>query len=459
MRQTAFLLSFILLHIIFACTEPTPIGSELLEEDQANLSFSNAIPVNAKTVEGTPIPSYSPFATFQLPTYLFGEINDPTFGKSTASIYTQVSRNFEPPFSEGIFAIDSIILSLELDSLNNFGSFSEPLSVEVYKLQEDMLNTSDYTSDRTFMTEADLIGEATFTPSFIDSIEIDNYISGTDSTVSTMQSSHIRVPLKIELGQELLDSTIYASDTTFLNFLRGIYIKPATSNGGLVSFNFNSSISRITLYYRSAQRDILYEYRYPFTIGNARNSLLVHETEGAAIGGVINQENADFLYLQSMAGSNIELNFPDLSGFENIVVNKAELELTVATEETDTTRFPLVQQIIASSLRDGEIEVVDDVLAAILSTNPISTDVFGGIPVKETVDGVTLTKYKINLSSYFQTLLDGRSDPNILLTAGATQAAFYLPIVPKGNRGNTVVLYGPSHPEYAPKLNLIYTDL
>ena len=459
MRQTAFLLSFILLNIIFSCTEPTPIGSELLEEDQANLNFSNSIPVSAKTVEGTAIPSYSPFATFQLPTYLFGEIDDPVFGKSMASVYSQVSKNFEPPFSEGIFAVDSIILSIDLDSLNNFGSFSEPLSVEVFRLQEAMFNTSDYVSDRTFMTDEELLGEAIFTPSFIDSIEIGNYINGTDSIVTTIQSAHIRVPLQLEFGQELLDTALYASDTTFANFLKGIYIKPATSNGGLVSFNFNSSISRITLYYRSAQRDILYEYRYPFTVGNARSSLLVHEPEGAAISDAINKENADFLYMQSMAGTNIEVNFPDISGFENIVVNKAELELTVASEELDTTRFPLVQQIVASSLRDGELEVVDDVLAAILSTNPINTDVFGGNPVTEIVDGVALTKYKINLSSYFQTLLEGRSDPNILLTAGATQAAFYLPIVPKGNRGNTVVLYGPNHPKYAPKLNLIYTDL
>lgn len=459
MRQTAFLLSFILLNIIFSCTEPTPIGSELLEEDQANLSFSNAIPVSAKTVEGAPIPSYSPFATFQLPTYIFGEIDDPIFGKSTASVYSQVSRNFEAPFSEGIFSIDSIILSIDLDSVNNFGSFSEPFNIEVVRLQEDMFNTSDYLSDQTFMTEDELLGEATFTPSFIDSVEIDNYISGTDSVVTTVQSAHIRVPLKIELGQELLDTALYSSNDIFTNIFKGIHIRPATSNGGLVSFNFNSSISRITLYYRSAQRDILYEYRYPFTVGNARSSLLVHETEGAMSGDAVNNENADFLYLQSMAGSNIEINFPDISGFENIVVNKAELELTVANELTDTTQFPIVQQVIASSLRDEEIEVVDDVLSAILSTNPINTDVFGGNPVRETVDGVTLIRYRLNLSSYFQTLLEGSSDPNIVLTAGSTQAAFYLSIVPKGNRGNTVVFYGPNHPQYAPKLNLIFTDL
>jgi len=46
MRLTAFLLSFFTLSIIFSCTESTPIGAELLEEDQANLEFSDAIPLS-----------------------------------------------------------------------------------------------------------------------------------------------------------------------------------------------------------------------------------------------------------------------------------------------------------------------------------------------------------------------------------------------------------------------------
>ncbi len=459
MRLTAFLLSFFTLSIIFSCTESTPIGAELLEEDQANLEFSDAIPLTVKTVEGAPIPSYSPFVTFQLPNYLFGEIDDPDFGKSNASIYSQISKSFVPPFLEGTFMVDSIILSIDYDSLNFAGSFSEPLNVEVYRLQESLSNTADYTSNQTFVTEDNLIGEAIIRPSFLDSVAIGNYVFGTDSIATTIEPAHIRIPLKIELGQELLDSVFYTSDTAFVNLFRGIHIRPATSNGGVASFNFNSPISRITLYYRSVQRDILYEYRYPFTVGNARNSLLVHETEGAAINDAINNENSDFLYMQSMAGSNIEINFPDISGFEDAIVNRAELELTVANIGTNANRFPLVQQIVASSLRDGEIEVVDDVLSAILSTNPIDTDVFGGIPVRETIDGVTLTKYRINLSSYFQTLLEGRSDPTILLTGGATQNAFYLSITPKGSRGNTVIFYGPNHPTFAPKLNLIYTGL
>lgn len=459
MRQTAFLLTFFILGILFSCTERTLIGSELLEEDQANLSFSNTINVSAKTVEGSPIPSYSPFATFQLRNYLFGEVEDSKFGKSTASIYSQVTKNIVLPFSEGVFEIDSIILSIAYDSLNSFGNYSEPLSVEVYRLEEDMLNTSDYASDQTFMTGTDLIGEGTFMPSFIDSVEIGSYIFGTDSILTTLQPAHIRIPLDTDLGQELLDTSLYASDTTFIDFFKGIYIKPATSNDGLVSFNFNSSISRITIYYRLGQSNILYEYRYPFIIGNARTSLLAHETEGAAIGEAINNENPDLLYLQSMAGSNIEINFPDRSNFENIIVNKAELELTVATTEMEVNRFPIVQQIVASSLLDGEIELIDDVRAAILSNNPINTDVFGGIPVTETVDGVTLTKYRINLSSYFQSLLNGDSDPTLLLTAGAIQNAFYSPIIPKGSRGNAVTIYGPNHPEHAPQLNLIYTEL
>ena len=461
MRQTVlFLLTFLILNIIYSCTEATPIGAELLEEDQEELLFSNTVPVNATTIVGTPVPTYSPFVTFQLPNYLFGEIDDPDFGKSNASVYSQISKSFAPPFLAGLFNVDSLVLSIDYDSLNVVGNFSEPFNIEVYRLQESLSNTADYTSDQTFATEDNLIGEATIVPSFIDSIEVDNYFSGTDSIFTTTESAHIRIPLDLGinqgLGSELLDSSIYVSDTTFVNFFRGVYIRAVTSNGGLASFNFNSTISRMTLYYR--ERNVLYEYRYPFTVGNARNSLLVHETEGAAINDAIDNENSELLYLQSLGGANIEINFPDVSEFDNIVVNRAELELTVATTP-DEDELPIVPQIVVSSLRDGEIEVVDDVLAAIFSTAPIDTDVFGGIPVTETVDGLILTTYTINLSGYFQSLVEGNADPNILLTAGAIQNPFYMSIPPKGSRGNIVTILGSDHPEFPPRLNLIYTDL
>ena len=458
MRQTAFLALLFAISILFSCTEPTLIGSELLEEDQANFQFTNEIPVDIKTVGGTPVPTYNPFITFQLGAYLFGQLEDPVFGKSSAGIYTQVTKGIDAPDLDGLFAVDSIVLSLAYDSLGAYGDLTQPIDVEVYRLEESLANTADYLSDRTFATDPTPIGSASFIPAFADSVSVASYLS--DSVVTTLERPHVRIPLKLELGEEFLsDTAIYASDTTFVNFFKGIYIKPVNTSGGMVSFSFNSGISRITLYYRSVQREnIKFEYRFPFTVGNARNSHLVHETTGSAIEEAMGQSSAELAYMQGMAGANVEVSFPNLSGFDNVVVNKAELELTVAAD-AEAGNYPVAEQIVAATSNQGVKIMLDDVLAAILSSNPIDTDVFGGIPDTTLVNGQLMTTYKINISSYFQDLLNGEAANNVLLSAGSEINSFYLPIIPKAMRANRVIFYGANHPEFAPKLNLIYTNL
>lgn len=456
MKRYSFL--FLLISILisfFACTEPTLIGADLLEEDQANLNFRNDLPIDAKTILGDPVPTFNRFQALQLNHFLLGELEDENFGTSTASIYTQLSKGTGSPDSD--ILVDSLILSIPYDSLGVYGDFSKPFEVEIFRLSEAMDIQSDYNSDQVFATEMMPIGSATVVPSF-DSVQIINYSNGTANT--TFEQPHLRIPLNLEFAELLAtDSSIYISDTTFQNFLPGLYIKPAAASNGIIPLRFGGDISRLTLYYSAKVRGIKNEYRFPLLFGQARVNHFEHQYEGTAAATTLDLDNTDLIYLQSMAGLNMEVGFPDLSSLTNIVINRAELEFTVASDIDSI--FPVVEQLVATSfdrvqnVRTGIVDVGN----AIQGSNPLNTSIFGGIPIKEEVNGRTLTKYKINISAHFQGIVTGEEPNSIIITAGTDEFAFYLPMTPKAERANQIVLYGPNHPEFAPKLNLTFTSL
>ena len=160
-----------------------------------------------------------------------------------------------------------------------------------------------------------------------------------------------------------------------------------------------------------------------------------------------------------MGGSNIEVSFPDLSSLNNnTVVNRAELEFTVASN-TSSPSFPVVDQLLVTRTDPLGRTAVIDVRNAIVGSEPLRTRVFGGNPVEEEENGVTLTKYRINISSHFQDIVSNTAENNVIVTAGTEEFLYYLSVMPKAERANQVIFYGTNHPDFAPKLNLTFTNL
>ncbi len=461
MRYKSFQLFLIMaVAVLFSCSDPSLIGSELLQEDQANLQFTSDIPIQAKSFDGVPLQTYSPFAALQLTRHLFGNFEDPLMGITEASIYTQIALGAQSPPNITIRSFDSIVLSLAYDTLGGYGNIDEEYGLEVYQVTEDMSNIADYFSDQTFMTGDTAIGSLNFIPTFDQRVIIKEYTTNNvdGDTIST--DPHVRVHLNPDILTPILgDTSIYGGNVAFQDIFKGIHIRPtATTNSGLLSFDFSNTISRISLYYKSGGE--LQEFQLDFNAGNARVLSLAKNQEGAFVEPFLSGSSDSLLFLQGMAGANTEITFPNLGGFENIVVNKAELELTVATiDENNTALYPLTQQLVASQLNDTDREILSDVRSALFANAPIRTEVFGGIPVIETENGVTLTKYKINISGYFQQIIEGTSVNGFNLSAGVEQTSFYFQLPPKPSDPSRVVFYGPNHPTHPLKLNLTYTKL
>jgi len=455
--QLCLLLAFAAL---FSCSDPALIGSELLEEDQANLQFTSDIPIQAKSFNGTPLQTYSPFAALQLTRHLFGNFEDPLMGITKASIYTQIALGAQSTPDFTIRSFDSIVLSLAYDTLGGYGNINEAYGLEVYQLTEDMSNIADYFSDQTFMTGDTAIGSLNFVPAFNQRVNIKEYTTNNIDGDTVSADPHVRIHLNTDkLAAIFGDTAIYQGDVAFQNAFKGIHIRPTTTtNSGLLSFDFSNTISRISLYYKTGSE--LKEFQLDFNAGNARVLSLAKNQEGAFVEPFLSGNSDSLLFLQGMAGANTEIMFPELDGFENIVVNKAELELTVATIDGNSAAlYPLTQQLIASQLNNTDKEILTDVRSALFANTTIRTEVFGGIPVVEIENGVTLTKYKINISGYFQQIVEGTSVEGFNLSSGVEQTSLYFQLPPKPSDPSRVIFYGPNHPTYPLKLNLTYTKL
>lgn len=460
MRYKSFqLFLLIAFTAFFSCSDPSLIGSELLEEDQANLQFTTEVPIQAKSIAGTPLQTYSPFAALQLTRHLFGNFEDPLMGTTEASIYTQIALGVQSPPNFAIRGFDSIVLSLAYDTLGGYGDVTEEYGLEVYQLEEDLSSIADYFSDQTFQTGAK-IGEISFIPAFNERVIIREYITNNIDGDTVSAAPHVRIHLQNEAFEAMLaDTSIYSGNVAFQNAFKGIHIRPtATSNAGLLSFDFSNTISRISLYYQAGGE--LQEFQLDFNSGNARILNFTQNQEGAFIEPFLTSGSDSLLFLQGMAGTNTQITFPDLSGLENIIVNKAELELTVAGIVGDNTElYPLTSQLVASQLDNADREILSDVRSALFANSPIRSGIFGGVPIVEIENGVTVTKYKINISSYFQQIVEGASANGFNLSSGVEQTSFYFQLPPKPSDPSRVIFYGPNHPIYPLKLNLTYTKL
>ncbi len=429
---------------ISSCTKPTLVGSELLDQDEADLRFTDTLTLRAATIREDSIQTFNldnPFNSFPC-----GYFQDPLLGTVRAEIYAQFREgSLDPPVFEDP-RLDSLVLTLAIDTLGTYGRFNEPYEIEVRRIVEELDNEMEYTSDMTFDIDATPIGQ------IVENVDLalpDSFLLNVQG--EKQEALFVEVRLDDQLGLDMFDTTWYA-EGAFIQQLRGLHISIANSNPteGMLNFDMNATFSRLRLFYRNvtSEPDTVASV-YDFNISGTttpRHVNLQHDFSTGIVEPFFEDQTLgdSLVFLQSMAGPNVELEIPYFGDLGNIVVNKAELEFFAALLPGDSELVfpPDLQLIIAAENEEDELIVVDDVFL-----NPLA---FGGVPEEVEVDGETVVKYNMNVAAYLNTLLaDGNANnPKLIL-----RSAF------KQERSNRVVLYGPGHSRFPAKLNLTYTNI
>ncbi len=378
---------------------------------------------------------------------LFGTYLDPIFGKTSASIYTQLTlSSINPNFGINPI-IDSVVLSLVYDTTSCYGKIQKAQqNISVYQLSENLIPSNVYYSNYSpslLVSATDLANGFAFTPN----------LTSTNTIDGEVLKPCLRVQLNSAFGQSILSSQSSGNllnTTAFQNFMKGLYITTENTTslnngeGNILKINYADYQTKLRLYYHCDTAHL----KYDLSIGTTA-ALFSHFKHTFINSDLISQINEasdkqnDLVYLQSMAGVKVKIKMPYIMNLNTTYIhriNKAELVIKIDTTAPyqSGTYTPPTQLIVLGINDIGEDFVLSDFYER--------ANYSYGYYIGGSYNSVT-NEYRINISRYIQQILDGKIKNNGLHLL-AFQGAFY---------ANRVVIGGGSNSAYHMKLNLTYT--
>ncbi len=460
LQLSFFLITIFSFFFIFeACNKSTLVGGELLEGDKNNVLFSDTFSLKAATVANDTIRNIS----YSVAGAIFpcGNYEDATFGKSSATLFMQHLLSGTPKLSGVI--LDSAVLSMTYDTLGGYGDLTQPMTFTAYRITDDWSYSKDFFSYDRFATEAQPLGTVTTIPRYKrkDSITVLSILEqGTPKVPKPIKViSHLRMRLDDAFGKEFLntiDSTVNKTidDKKLLSLFKGIELRPAASNKGMVYFRANVYPSNssnptgtnlntnISFYYKVKTKaangaDSLYRDAYsifPFSnqatteIPVAAKVLNVQHQSTGIIKNAIATKIDTILYMEGLTGSNIKVQVPNIKTLKDVVINKAEL--VISSPNSD------IRQILVDPTNDkSQLGVFDSQYLA-----------YNGLSTTNATTGIKT--YKMNITEHVQRIVNGTEENT-----------FFLSVFPKIENPSRGIFYGPNHPKYPMKINITYTKL
>jgi len=454
MNLRIFAILFLAAIYLSSCNDPTAVGSDLLDEDQANIGFTDTFAVDGYTAEREPVRVHSGFSDGQQLNILFGNFNDPVFGRSSSTINAQVIPITDNPGFLENTGIDSVLLYLPYNVFGAYGKLDEEYGMEVYELDERLRADDEYFSDYEAMIKPEVLGSILEVPS-IDSIPFITY-GGADP--DTLYIPHMSVPIDPSIVEDFIsmyeqDTTFFMNDSLFLSTFNGFQLKPTTENAGMLSFDMFNDIGTafggLYVFYKDTA-DVSKSFRFPFNLNDRVTSFpqYTHDYNGSIAEPYIGQNGAardSLLFIQGMAGVEPHIELPPMDELKGTIINKAELEFFIRDFTTgDTLYLPSSPVVLTTVDEQGELQLIADAASA-LNRGLNLAEVFGGIPTEQSEGPM---KYRMNITAHLQDVIDGIEGREMVL----------IPLG-KSTQASRVVLYGPSHPEYGISLKITYTEL
>ncbi len=441
---TLGLAGLILLHFAFpACNDPTIIGSELLDEDQFDLGYTDTVTLKAYTVQEDSILTYSPTFSEQLSNYMVGKIEDPVFGTCFASLVAQFrllqGQDPSPPFELG--ELDSIVLILPWNPDGVFGDTNQVYSFQVFELAEALDNQKTYYSNEAFPDKGILIGQTDLIPRPLDSVSFIPPDVKPGDPIKIVPQLRIRLDDAFAQSFFQTDSMNFESDSAFLAFFHGLVLRAEVPNPGMVGFNLQNVFGGLTVYYH--QDTNFYQYTFPIDDNSVKAVRFEHDYSNSEVAAFLNDPSLgdSLLFLQGMSGVNAVVEIPHVESLQDLIINKAELVAQIVDASGSPFIAPPDQLVVRELKDDGTIEDIDDFLISdrVTSGNQSFSLLFGG-------DLLENDTYRMNISGHLQKMIAGEVSNKLLITVFA-----------KAEKGMHAVIGGPGHSLRPLKLELRFT--
>ena len=436
----------LLLLTLQACNDPAEIGIDIVAGQQDDIITVDTFTVVSKVVPSDSLIAYrfntDPLRRIEASVTHVGEYTDPAFGYVKSDMYWQfIPERLSPDFTNVTY--DSLVLSIEYDSVSHYGDLTQVLNLEVFRVIEPMNENQTIYIDESFDANPAPIGTKTFVPTPRDTLEIYEPNAAGNGVDTIPANPSIRVRLDDFLGMNFLTDTMrYESDTAFTDSFRGIKL---SSNGGnnLVGFLPEGIFTQLSLYY--TQDDTVrrrFDYRIvPLSV--RMNSVLIDNTGSEAESALNNDptEGDSILFIQGYSGPIVELDIPGITSLNDAIINYAELVIPISSDfNNPMDDFPPLEQVVLSSRgNDNNLLLINDVIWA---TNRGDLGFFGGSPEM----GSSGLEYRLRITDQAQSMALGRLGTTLVLTAFNRR---------ENPRRST--LYGGNHQSNPIKLRVTYT--
>ena len=420
----------------FASCKKTPqqIGESLLPDSsniQVEFSGSQNIIAEVQRIDS--------LSTKSAALALVGDLNDPHFGNSNLSFYTQIGLTSNSlQWGEGA-TTDSIVMQMLYSGY--YGDTLTPLTLRIHEVTQDMAGDSAiYYSNTSYEVGEEWVNY-TFTPRPMTK----TFINGTD----TIGYNVLQIPIDVALGDKFMEGD-FASNTDFLNYFKGLRFscEPVAGTGSICYFNLLNTKSYMRVYYHNDYDTTFYDFNVSDKY--IRFNHFDHDYSAAQAPIIFNDTATEYLYAQSTAGVRTKLVFPNLAQWAkdmntNVLVNEAKLILTGANDlingvTNDTTIFNQpVQLVVVKANADGSYGILPDQL--------VGTSYFGGYYDPKT------DQVWFRISEYVQDL--------ILAGPDAENNGLYIYTYAGAYNAKRWIFHGPNSPidEYKMKLELIYSRI
>lgn len=453
-------IALISLFVLGGCNNPSGVGLDVSPDEEIDVLMTDTVTVGAYTVLDDS--AYSASSGFTV----FGLFQDPEIGETRADLAVEIApaesfKQIRPDAN-----MDSAILVLPYVSEFFGDTVNSDFMIEVRHLDERF--TSVAASNKVWSVKGEIIGSkriGRFGYKPTDSLSIVKHVDGKDSVIKVVPQ--LRIALSSDFFKELfstsVDSATLYNATNFAEHVKGLYVsvnKAASQGiGGIGALGAVTGVSGIELTYRqlsdtagtTGKIDTIRNFFpvYPNSSGTGSRAGLVSAVThqySDAVQEQLSQPGVGFdrIYLRAPAGLRAKLVFPYIDALKgrNILINKAELVLPIATEgqgtyHTVSPRLTLYREDIAGrrqNVPDGSALSQYGVPMDPRSLNYIN---FGGW-LRSSQD-----RYTFHLTSYIQDVINGKINGRELYVAPVSPYEQTVPLNPAINTGSRSILQGP----------------
>jgi hypothetical protein len=246
--------------ILFSCEEPGIIGEELIPGSDTVGVFAVDLPIMAGTVKQDSIDAIGEL--------LFGDYNDPVFGRMYAESYTSLiptTIREIPEINTAVF--DSITLKLKVNYMYGSNIYF-PQDLKVYQLDDSLARISIIQTDG--LNDTIMNVPNTDIKQDYHRLLADTSLYINDIDPFKRDSIFFNIRLDQEFGQEIFnrakdDPTTFTALDRIDAFLKGLAFVPGQNTSAIFGFDVASTTnSNVTLHYHTATDTLAYTFGMNF---------------------------------------------------------------------------------------------------------------------------------------------------------------------------------------------------